>query len=130
MVTDGLLLDTHVLIWAMARNPRLGELAARRIQESPRVFFSAASIWEIRIKEAGGKLRPVPGQVEDLINAGYVELPVTARHADTINTVDLPHGDPCDRLLLAQARAEGLAFVTADRVILASGQAGLVDART
>lgn len=130
MVTDGLLLDTHVLIWAMARNPKLGALATGRIRESPRVFFSAASIWEIRIKEASGKLRPVPGQVEDLMNAGYVELPITARHADMINGVDLPHGDPFDRLLIAQARAERLTFVTADRVILASGQPGLVDART
>lgn len=129
MATDSVLLDTHAVLWAVGGPTRLGAHTRHRMRDAPTVYFSAVSVWEIRIKEATGKLQAVPHLLAELAKAGCVELAVTARHVDTISTVDLPHDDPFDRLL-AQARAEGLAFVTADRVILASGQADLVDART
>jgi PIN domain nuclease of toxin-antitoxin system len=117
-----LLLDTHIILWAAGRPERLSE-SARAALNAPEnaLFFSAASIWEIVIKRGLGRndFKVDPRRLRKmLITHGYVELPVTAEHALKVETLPLLHKDPFDRMLLAQARAEGLLLFTADPSIL------------
>ena len=116
-----LLLDTHILLWAAGPEDRLSPETASRLQDhEEHLVFSVASIWEIAIKSSrrrddfridGAELRRV------LLASGYEELPVSGPHA--LETSNLPpiHGDPFDRILIAQARYEGLTLLTADRRI-------------
>ena len=113
-----LLLDSHVLLWLLEDSDRLGAEARAAIDSSSRVFFSAASIWELEIKRSLGRLQYPDGLVQALESAGLTELPISARHASSVEEVDLPHRDPFDRLLVAQARAESARFLTADGVLL------------
>jgi PIN domain nuclease of toxin-antitoxin system len=108
-----LLLDTHVLIW-WDEGRRLSRDACRAIREAPEVFVSAASAWEVAIKVALGRLRPTRTVEEAAGESGFVELPVTFRHAARIAVLPLHHRDPFDRLLVAQADVEGLTLVTRD----------------
>lgn len=113
-----LLLDSHVLIWWL-EDPKLLHRRLRPLlhDSSNEAFFSAASIWELGLKIAKGKLR-LPANFADLLTAdGYDELPVTATHA--VRTLSLPsiHPDPFDRLLIAQALCEGLVLATRDACI-------------
>ena len=113
-----LLLDTHVLIWAVENSPRLGA-DAREIITDPgnEVFVSAATIWEIAIKRALGKLS-FPSDVGDTVRRdGFTELPVTFHHAEQAGGLPRHHGDLFDRMLVAQAQAEGLIIVTEDPII-------------
>ena len=113
-----LLLDTHVLIWAVENSPRLGA-DAREIITDPgnEVFVSAATIWEIAIKRALGKLS-FPSDVGDTVRRdGFTELPVTFHHAEQAGGLPRHHGDLFDRMLVAQAQAEGLTIVTEDPII-------------
>lgn len=123
-----LLLDTHVVLWLLEDSPRLGPSARARIQDAHRVYMSAGSAWEIALKNALGKLS-VPGGFDDAVaSAGIVDLPISRRHGLAVAEADLPHRDPFDALLVTQARAEGLTFLTADGKILDSW-ADAVDAR-
>lgn len=121
-----LLLDSHVFLWWLQDSRRLGRLARQAIQaQAATVFVSAASVWEIAIKQSVGRLR-VAGHGADPIEStiaacGFRELPVTARHAAGVRDLPHHHGDPFDRLLVAQARAEGLQLVTADEQFAAYG---------
>jgi PIN domain nuclease of toxin-antitoxin system len=108
-----LLLDTHVLIW-WDEGRRLTPGARRGIQDAEEVFVSAASAWEIAIKFALGRLRPSRTVAEAAADSGFMELPVTFRHASRVGTLPPHHRDPFDRLLVAQADVEGLAIVTRD----------------
>lgn len=83
------------------------------------VLASAVAIWEVAIKQATGKLRTVPVQtvVEEADAAGFERLPVSFEHAAGIADLPPHHGDPFDRLLISQARAEGLTLATADPAI-------------
>ncbi|HET9108658.1 MAG TPA: type II toxin-antitoxin system VapC family toxin [Steroidobacteraceae bacterium] len=108
------LLDTHLLLWALASPSKLSSKARQRI-ESSEVFASAASIWEISIKSALGKLEANPAEVLSGIEAaGFDHLPISGEHAAEV--VDLPHlhKDPFDRLLVAQARVERMILLTDD----------------
>jgi PIN domain nuclease of toxin-antitoxin system len=108
------LLDTHLLLWALASPTRLSSKTRRRIQESE-VFASAASIWEISIKSALGKLAASPNEVLSAIEpAGFEHLPVVGAHAAHVAKLPLLHRDPFDRLLVAQASVEGLILLTDD----------------
>jgi PIN domain nuclease of toxin-antitoxin system len=114
-----LLLDSHVFLWWLQDSRRLGRAARRAIQApTATVFVSAASVWEIAIKQSIGRLRMGSGRSAALDSAisacGFVELPVTARHAASVRELPHHHGDPFDRLLVAQARVEGSYLVTAD----------------
>jgi len=82
------------------------------------VFVSAATIWEIEIKRALGKVRIPDDLVERVDDAGYDRLPITFEHARDAARLPNLHGDPFDRMLVAQARLEGLTLVTADSEIL------------
>jgi PIN domain nuclease of toxin-antitoxin system len=110
-----LLLDTHVFLWWREDSDRLDSHVKRTIGRGEVVYVSAASAWEIAIKIQLGKLR-IPGPVEAAVEESrFSKLPVTFAHAAA--TLDLPehHRDPFDRILIAQARVEGLSIVTADR---------------
>jgi PIN domain nuclease of toxin-antitoxin system len=110
-----ILLDTHVLLWLVDDSPRLTPKARTIVREAERVFFSSASIWEISIKVRLGKLRADPDElIEEMKKIGFEELPVYARHAKEVARLPLLHGDPFDRLLVAQAKSEIMRLLTVD----------------
>jgi PIN domain nuclease of toxin-antitoxin system len=118
----GVLADTHALLWWLSDDPRLSEPARDVIASGDvPVHFSAASVWEAEIKAAIGKLVVGNDLLEALEADRFIELPVSARHA--IEAARLPplHRDPFDRMLVAQARLEGLAVITGDPKIAAYG---------
>lgn len=118
-----LLLDTHLLLWAAGAPEKLSEQARRMIVDTGNeLWFSAASLWEITIKNGLGRadFRVDPHLLRrGLLNNGYIELPITAQHA--IGTGQLPplHKDPFDRVLVAQAIAEGALLLTTDERVAA-----------
>lgn len=108
-----LLLDTHVLLWAVLNDPRLSAAQTAAISEGE-LYVSSASVWEIGIKRAIGKL-DVPEALFDIaVDAGCRPLPITWVHADAAAFLPMHHADPFDRMLIAQARCEGLRLVSSD----------------
>ena len=108
------LLDTHVLLWAVLEDPRLSP-AQRDAITGGEVYLSAASVWEIGIKRALGKL-DVPAQIFDIAaDAGCRALPISWVHAAAAAELPPHHADPFDRMLVAQAHCEGLRLVSSDR---------------
>lgn len=113
-----ILLDTHVLLWALSTPERLSGEAIRAIHEAESVLFSAASIWEIAIKARLGYRDFLVQPLEVLAEAldiGFTETPIHSAVAATVGTLPLLHRDPFDRLLIAQAIAEPALLFTADR---------------
>lgn len=110
-----LLLDTHVVLWWRLNDKRLKRDARTAISASDIVWVSAASGWEVAIKQAIGKLRIEHAFEWMVSDSEFDELPVTLAHTNGI--VDLPphHMDPFDRMLIAQARGERATIVTHDR---------------
>ena len=113
-----LLLDTQILLWAAGQPERLAP-ATRRLLASPRteLMFSAASLWEIAIKNGLGRhdFKAEPRLLRrGLLDNGYAELPITSEHAVSVDGLPPIHKDPFDRLLLAQAMIEGITLLTAD----------------
>lgn len=109
-----LLLDTHVLLWALVNDPRLTKEQANAISQGE-LYLSAASVWEIGIKRAIGKLA-VPEEVFAIaVDSGCRPLPITWRHAEAAAALPQHHSDPFDRMLIAQAQCEGLALASSDR---------------
>ena len=125
-----ILLDTHLLIWAAADSPRLSRAAREAIEHPDHApIFSAASIWEIAVKSALGR----PGfDIDarrfraDLLAAGYRELDMTSVHGIDAASLPVLHRDPFDRMLVGQARAEGLTLYTSDRGVAAYGPPALL----
>jgi PIN domain nuclease of toxin-antitoxin system len=114
-----LLLDTHIAIWALTSRDRLSKTARALIADPENaIWVSAASIWEISIKFAIGKKDAPPFSGKDAISnfreAGYFLLDITAAHAATVGELPLIHGDPFDRLIIAQALSEPMRLVTHD----------------
>jgi PIN domain nuclease of toxin-antitoxin system len=110
-----LLLDTHVFLWWLANDPELSDEATDAIASVDSfVAVSAAVAWEIGIKRARKKLDAPPDIGEQLERHHFEELPLTIEHA--MHAAGLPdhHGDPFDRMLVAQAQLEGLTIVTRD----------------
>lgn len=110
-----LLLDTHVLIW-WDEGRRIAAAARRAIEAADVVYVSAASVWEVAIKIGLGRLRPDRTVEEAAEESGFLELPITFRHAQRVSGLPAHHRDPFDRLLVAQAEIEGLTLVTRDPV--------------
>ena len=110
-----LLLDTHVLIW-WDEGRRLSSAGRRAIEDADSVYVSAASAWEVAIKIGLGRLRPSRTVEEAVEESGFLELPITTRHAQRVAGLPAHHRDLFDRLLVAQAEAEGLTLVTRDPV--------------
>jgi PIN domain nuclease of toxin-antitoxin system len=109
-----LLLDTHVVLWWLADDPSLsGEIKAR-LDHEPDIYVSVATIWEVAIKQAIGKLKDPADLPERILSSGFRELPITAGHALAAGRLPMIHRDPFDRMLVAQARCEDLTLVTRD----------------
>lgn len=116
-----LLLDTHLLLWAAGKPGRLSADARRLMKDAGNeLIFSAASLWEIVIKRALGR---DDFQVDPrlfrrgLLDNGYNELPIGSEHAVAIDGLPLLHKDPFDRILIAQAMAEGIILLTMDPLV-------------
>ena len=119
-----LLLDTHTLLWWLSDDPRLSEAARSRITDpEATVFVSAASAWEASTKLRLGKLsdsaNAVPRLSAIIRERGMTELPIGIDHGVLAGSLPGPHRDPFDRMLIAQARIEGLPVVTSDPVFRA-----------
>lgn len=116
-----LLLDTHLLLWAFVGSKKLPKPAARLIDDKANVVaYSVVSLWEIAIKNSLGK----PGFRVDvrefrklLLENGYAEVPVNGEHVLTMTALPTLHKDPFDRMLVAQAVAEGFTLLTSDPAI-------------
>lgn len=120
-----LLLDTHLLLWAASEPKRLSA-KARTLLLAPanHLVFSSASLWEISIKN---DLDRADFNVDPrrlwrmLLVSGYRELPVTSEHTVALNDLPSLHKDPFDRILIAQARVEGLTLLTVDKTVAKYG---------
>ena len=108
-----LLLDTPVLLW-WDEGRRLSSEARRAIHDAEDVYVSAASAWEVAIKIGLGRLKPSRTVEEAAAESGFLELPVTFRHAARVASLPPHDRDAFDRLLVAQAAEEGLALVSRD----------------
>lgn len=112
------LLDTHILIWALENNPLLSEKARDvLIAGENMVFVSSASVWEISIKKSTGKLKVPDNLLEELIAHRFSLLNINAEHAQLAGELPLIHKDPFDRMLVAQAKIEKLTLISNDPLI-------------
>jgi PIN domain nuclease of toxin-antitoxin system len=114
-----LLLDTHLALWAITDSPRLSAPARALISDlTNELYVSIASLWEIAIKHALGPKRRHPIEVDSLTaqqrfqSSGYAILPITVSHIHALAALPLIHGDPFDRLLVAQGYETPLRLVT------------------
>lgn len=118
------LLDTHLILWALVDDRRIDPHRAEIADPSNEIFFSSASIWEIAIKHNKGMLSFDPVEVtEACLQQGYTPLDISAEHAAATIRLAYPedapeHKDPFDRMLIAQAKTEGLFLLTEDKKIL------------
>jgi PIN domain nuclease of toxin-antitoxin system len=121
-----LLLDTHVLLWWLFGDPRLTPAMRVAIADpGSAVAVSAVSAWEMAIKAALGKLALPDGLARRLEHEGFDPLPVTVEDGLTAGALPRHHGDPFDRMLIAQATRRGLIVVTSDRRFAGYGVATL-----
>jgi PIN domain nuclease of toxin-antitoxin system len=119
------LLDTHALLWWLLDDAALPPSARRAIERAEAVYVSAASVWEIAIKQRLGKLPELSIGVAELPTligqSGFVPLPVHDRHAAAVAALPRHHRDPFDHLLIVQARMQGLKLVSRDPLFVAYG---------
>lgn len=115
MTPRGYLLDTHALLWWLAEPDALAPEARAIIRDAgTAIFFSAAGAWEMAIKRALGRLS-FPPDLAEMLDANAIEvLPITLAHALAVGDLPHHHRDPFDRIMVAQAKVEGLALVTRD----------------
>ena len=112
-----LLVDTHILLWWLADSPSLSDQARGLIADPDNaVFVSAVSLWEIRLKQSLGKLQLPKDFEERLAAESFENLPLLADHTREVASMPWHHRDPFDRMLIAQAQAAGLTFLTADQI--------------
>lgn len=118
-----LLIDTHLLLWSAFEQRRLSPRALGLMDDPANtLWFSAVSIWEVAIKRGQDRpdFRVEPSVLRaGLLANGYSELPMDGRHCLSLVSLPRLHGDPFDRLLLAQAIAQGLLLLTADKRLAA-----------
>jgi PIN domain nuclease of toxin-antitoxin system len=121
-----LLLDTHILLWAAGQPDKLSELARKMLLDNRNtLFFSAANIWEIVIKKGIGRddFKVDPERMRKmLVLNDYKELAITAEHVLRVSALPSLHKDPFDRMLIAQARSEGMLLMTVDSAVIAYGE--------
>ena len=109
-----LLLDTHVVLWAIAGDATLGEEFLDRLRHDSDIFLSPVTLWEITIKQTAGKLGGPADLAERVREIGFGELPITHEHAVAAGRLPLHHRDPFDRMLIAQAAVEGFTLASRD----------------
>ena len=121
MRRNELLLDTHIILWAILRDPRLTDkIKGYLLNPNNEIYYSIASMWEVQIKYDRKKL-PISG-IEFMHyceQSGYHKLPVDDLHVKELAGLERdesapPHNDPFDRIMLSQAKAEGFTFLTHD----------------
>lgn len=121
-----LLLDTHILLWAAGQPDKLSGAAREMLLDKRNaLYFSAASIWEIVIKRGIGRddFRVDPYRlIKILVVNDYKELLITSEHALRVETLPPIHKDPFDRILIAQARSEGMLLMTVDSAVIEYGE--------
>jgi PIN domain nuclease of toxin-antitoxin system len=110
-----LLLDTHVLLWWLDDHPTLSKKARGAIADGRNlVFISAVVVWEIKIKQALGKLE-IPQNFREVLDAQpFIALDITVEHAHSVGELPAHHRDPFDRMLVAQTKVERLTLMTRD----------------
>src|SRR5262245_18469359 len=117
-----LLIDTHLLLWTLYAPEKLTATARQLIKMSD-VYVSAASLWEIRIKAARGKLDASSSRVLAAVEpSGFSMLPISGEHASQVVDLPMHHRDPFDRCLIAQARLEPMGLLSNDKVLRAYGE--------
>jgi PIN domain nuclease of toxin-antitoxin system len=109
-----LLLDTHVVLWWLTDDAALSDDLKERLDHEPDIYVSAATVWELAIKQAAGKLIDPAGLPELVRDCGFAALPIGVEHAIAAGRLPLIHRDPFDRMLIAQAQCENLTLVTRD----------------
>lgn len=110
-----LFLDTHVLLWWLDDSPKLSRTGQSAIADPNNlIILSAVVIWEIRIKQALGKLELPPDFYRVVKDQGFELLSITADHAYAVGDLPMHHRDPFDRMIIAQAKLENLRVVTHD----------------
>ena len=112
-----LLLDTHAFLWFMSDPSRLSEKVNTELENADVVYISVASFWEMAIKSSLGKLK-LPTSISDMMKdcekLDFSVLPIRGSHLERLQGLPWHHRDPFDRLLICQAKEEGLTLVTAD----------------
>lgn len=123
-----LLLDTHILLWCLADDQRLTPGARDLIRDPENaVFVSAASVWEMAIKRALGRLEIDLARLDNSLEAmGFAQLAITTRHACGVSELPAHHNDPFDRMLVAQSIQDSMRLVTHDATVARYGTALLV----
>jgi PIN domain nuclease of toxin-antitoxin system len=112
------LLDTHVLLWALSDDPKLSSKARRLIENAAENYVSAATFWDMAIKVGLGKLDADLDEIREYcLESGFVELPITSEHAIAVKDLEHHHKDPFDRLIVATAISEPMRLMTADAQI-------------
>lgn len=109
------LLDTRVLLWWLDDSAELGPRCRELIADQRnQIYVSAATTWEISIKKALGKLE-APDDIDTIVeDEGFSKLPISLYHGQLAGSLPMLHRDPFDRMLIAQAQAEGLILMTSD----------------
>ncbi|ESY75490.1 type II toxin-antitoxin system VapC family toxin [Mesorhizobium sp. B283B1A] len=114
MTVGPFLADTHIILWSISDDRRLSEHHRAILASEAVVFVSAASVWEIAIKRSIGKL-DAPDDLPVLLpRMRFQPLAITLQHANAVGDLLRHHGDPFDRLLIAQAQIEKLTIMTSD----------------
>ena len=128
-----LLLDTHILLWAAGEPQKLPVKIRQLIEdEENTLFFSAASIWEIVMKNGLGRsdFQIEPRMFRSaLMDNGYLEVPITSEHVLFVHDLPPLHKDPFDRILVAQSSIEGMALLTVDQAVIDYGGTVMIDDR-
>ncbi len=110
-----LLLDTCTLLWCLSDDPSLDPNARKLVtDENNAVYVSAASIWEISIKQSLGKLKTPDNLLDSIATCRFELLPITPTHAAAVKDLPLHHRDPFDRMLVIQAKEDRMTLVTRD----------------
>ena len=121
-----LLLDTHILLWAAGQPEKLPESGRKMLLDNRNtLFFSAANIWEIVIKKGNGRddFKVDPERMRKmLVLNDYKELAITTEHVLRVSALPPLHKDPFDRILIAQARSEGMLLMTVDAAVIDYGE--------
>jgi PIN domain nuclease of toxin-antitoxin system len=120
------LLDTHTAIWAVSAADRLPTRIVKQIKDAEERYVSLCSVWEIAIKSAPGRRSTAPMSVQDALfefdSAGFELLDIRLSHITAFAGLLMDHGDPFDRLILAQALSEPLHLITKDRKLAGASE--------
>lgn len=120
-MTKRILIDSHVLIWLLFEEKEIGRECRAAIERADQSYISIASLWELTLKHNKGQLDYSPADMLAGYKAMGLELVnITEEHIMMTSGISLPHKDPFDTMLIAQAKAEDLVLVTADRQLLHS----------